>query len=103
MHVSDMVIQLYVLEAVLTKVENISNNGEDPTQEHITNISQVFLYESVEKIRQAGQEAILSFADGEELSFLLKGLGRFTAAHSFNIKDARRRIAGVMIEEGRYV
>src|SRR5690606_10807634 len=50
MHISDMMIQLYVLEAVLTKGENLSSNGKDSKSTHITDISNVFLYESVEKI-----------------------------------------------------
>lgn len=103
MHVSDMIIQVYLLEAVLIKAENLKANGEETTTENIANISQVFLYESVEKLRHAGQEAILSFAEGEQRSMLLKGLKGFTKTHVFNIKDARRRIAGVIIAEGKYV
>ncbi|WP_394370919.1 hypothetical protein [Salegentibacter lacus] len=57
----------------------------------------------MEKVRQAGQEAILSFAEGEEHSQLLMGLKHFTQGQRFNIKDARRRIARTMIAEGKYV
>ncbi len=103
MHVSDMIIQVYLLEAVLMKAENLIANGEETNTENIADISQVFLYESVEKIRQAGQEAILSFAEEEQRSLLLKGLKGFTKPHVFNIKDARRRIAAGMIAEGKYV
>ncbi|SFN70835.1 acyl-CoA dehydrogenase family protein [Salegentibacter flavus] len=103
MHISDMIIQVYVLEAVLIKAENLRTNGEEKAPEHIADIRRVFLYESAEKIRQAGQEAILSFAEGEECSLLMKGLKGFTEAHAFNIKDARRRIARAMIAEGKYV
>jgi len=103
MHISDMIIQVYLLEAVLTKAENLRTNGELTTPDHIADISHVFLYESVEKVRQVGQEAILSFAEGEERSQLLMGLKRFTQAQAFNIKEARRRIAQTMIAEKKYV
>jgi alkylation response protein AidB-like acyl-CoA dehydrogenase len=63
----------------------------------------VFLYESVENLRQAGQEAILGFAEGDERRLLLIGLKHFTKAYRFNLKEARRRIAQSMIAEGRYV
>ena len=103
MHISDMIIQVYLLEAVLIKAEKHRTKPEETGLQHIVDISHVFLYESVEKVRRAGQEAILSFAKGEERSFLLMGLKRFTKPYKFDVKDARRRIAGVMIGEGKYV
>ncbi len=101
MHISDMVIQVFVLEAVLAKAENLGDNiGKAP--EHLTDISRVFLYDSVEKIRQAGQEAILSFAEGEERAFLLMALRGFAKPENFNIKDARRRISQAVTTHGKY-
>lgn len=103
MHISNMIIQAYVLESVLTKTEKQkTDNGETATVP-LHDISRVFLYESVETIRQAGQEAILGFAKGEERSLLLMGLKRFTEPSSLNLKEARRRIAKTLIAEGKYV
>lgn len=103
MHVSDMIIQVYLLEAVLVKTEKQEMNEGETLPAYLPDITNVFIYESVEKIRQAGQEAILSFSEGEERSLLLMGLKRFTKPYAFNIKDARRRIAREIIAEGKYV
>lgn len=103
MHISDMIIQAYVLESVLTKTGNQGSGAGETETATLHDISRVFLYESVENLRQAGQEAILSFAEGEERSFLLMGLKQFTKPYRFNLKEARRRIAQSMIAEGRYV
>lgn len=103
MQISDMIIQVYILEAVLIKTGNSGSNGRGSAPNHMDDIRSIFLYESVEKIRQAGQEAVLGFAEGEERSLLLQGLEGRTAPVQFNIKDARRRIARAMIGEGRYL
>ncbi|MCM4159824.1 acyl-CoA dehydrogenase [Antarcticibacterium flavum] len=103
MHVSDMVMQVYLLEAVITKIANLKSEGQDSAPHKNKDIANVFIYESVEKIRQAGQEAIFGFADGEERSQLLSWLESLTMPVQFNIKDARRKIAQMMIEEGKYV
>ncbi|WP_029036705.1 acyl-CoA dehydrogenase family protein [Salinimicrobium xinjiangense] len=103
MHISDMIIQAYVLESVLTKTGNHGPGAGEIDTVTFHDISRVFVYESVENLRQAGQEAILGFAEGEERSLLLMGLKHFTKPVRFNLKEARRRIAQSMIAEGRYV
>jgi len=103
MHISNMIIQTYVLESVLVKTGKQETGVEETATTPLHDINRVFLYESVEKIRQAGQEAILGFAEGKERSLLLMGLNRFTQPRRINLKEARRRIAKIMIAEGRYV
>ena len=103
MHISNMIIQTYVLESVLVKTGKQETGVEETATTPLHDINRVFLYESVEKIRQAGQEAILGFAEGKERSLLLMGLNRFTQPCRINLKEARRRIAKIMIAEGKYV
>lgn len=103
MHISDMIIQAYVLESVLVKNAKQDTRAGEKSSALLHDISRVFLYESVEKVRQAGQEAILGFAEGDERSLLLLALKRFTKPSTFNLKEARRRIAQSMIAEGKYV
>ena len=103
MHISNMIIQTYVLESVLVKTGKQETGMEETATTPLHDISRVFLYESVEMIRQAGQEAILGFAEGKERNLLLMGLKSFTQPCRINLKEARRRIAKIMIAEGRYV
>lgn len=98
MNVADMLIQVYVLESVLVKTRRTGEAVSDDQKD----LSLLFLYESVEKIRQAGQEALYAFAKDDELKMLLIALKRFTKLEPMNLKDARRRIAKAMLEEGKY-
>lgn len=98
MNVADMIIQVYVLESVLVKTRRAGQAVTDDKRD----LSLLFLHESVEKIRQAGQEALYAFAKDDELKMLLMALKRFTKSEPMNLKDARRRIAKAMLEEGRY-
>ena len=50
----------------------------------------------------SGKDAINSFAEGDEQRMMLLGLKRFTKTKPFNVKEARRRIAGKLIADGKY-
>lgn len=102
MNVADMIIQVYVLESVLVKTGKLRNTLGEAAIAQQMDMSRVLLYESVEKIKQAGQEALLGFEGEDELKMLLMALKRFTKLEPINIKEARRRIAKFMIEEGKY-
>jgi thymidine kinase len=65
-------------------------------------IMRTYLYDAADKVNKSGKDAINSFADGDEQRMILMGLKRFTKAEPFNVKDARRRIADKMINEGKY-
>jgi hypothetical protein len=62
----------------------------------------ILLQEVTGHIHNLATEAVSAFAEGDELRMLLLGVKRFTKSEPFNAKDARRRIAARLIEEGRY-
>jgi alkylation response protein AidB-like acyl-CoA dehydrogenase len=102
MTVADMIIQTYVAESLLLRIEKLASmNGESSIELH-KDILRVFMYDSAEKISSAGKEALLSFATGDELRMMMMGLRRFTKSEPFNIKDARRNIAQKLIADNRY-
>ncbi len=49
-----------------------------------------------------GRQAIMAFAEGDELRLMLMGLKRFTKIDPYNLKTARRKIADYAIEKGEY-
>jgi alkylation response protein AidB-like acyl-CoA dehydrogenase len=102
MNISDMIIELYVAESVLLRVEKLSKSEKSSTISEQMDILDVYLYDSAEKLSKYGKNALISFAEGDELKMMLMGLKRFTKQKTFNIKDARRRIANHLIEEGKY-
>jgi hypothetical protein len=102
MNLADMVIEAYVAESVLLRVEKlISLRGEAHAQIQ-REMALVYLHEAVEKAASAGRQAIMAFADGDELRLMLLGLKRFTKIEPYNLKEARRKIANYVIEKGEY-
>ena len=97
-----MVIETYIAESVLLRVEKLvtlKNGNKDGAQVDIMN---VYLYDAADKINKFGKDAINSFVEGDELMMMQKGLKRFTKQASFNVKEARRRIADQLIAENKY-
>ena len=102
MNVADMVIETYVSESILLRVEKLSDlRGEDAC---ITQISMMrsYLYNANDKIAKAAKDALNAFAEGDELRVMLMGVKRFTRHEPFNVKNARRAIADRLIREGKY-
>jgi len=103
MDVADMIIEIYVAESTLLRVEKlIGLKGEDANALQ-KDMALVYLHDAVDKINSAGRSAITSFAEGDELRVMLMGLKRFTKIDPMNLKDARRRIADAMLAENKYV
>ncbi|MFD2573365.1 acyl-CoA dehydrogenase family protein [Spirosoma soli] len=103
MNIADMVIEIYVAESVLLRVEKlIGIKGEEAVTLQ-KQMALVYLHEAVEKVNSAGKAAITSFAEGDELRGMLMGLKRFTKIDPMNLKDARRQIADAMIAENKYI
>lgn len=103
MNLADMVIELYVAESVLLRVEKLAGIKGESSVALQKDLALVYLHEAVEKINNAGRAAISSFAEGDELRVMLMGLKRFTKIEPLNLKDTRRRIADAMIAENKYI
>jgi alkylation response protein AidB-like acyl-CoA dehydrogenase len=103
MNLADMVIETYVAESVVLRVEKrISLLGEDANSLH-KDMAQIYVSTAVERLHSAGRAAITSFAMSDELRVMLMGLKRFTKTEPLNLKDARRRIADELIAKNDYI
>ena len=103
MNLADMLIELYVAESALLRVEKlIGVRGEAACELH-KDAAMIYLHNAVDKVNTAGKSAITSFAEGDELRVMLMGLKRFTKIEPMNLKDARRRIAEASIEKNGYL
>ncbi len=100
MAISDMVIQTYLAESLLLRVEKLEQLGKDTNLP--SHMLRSFYYDAAEIIASKGKEALLSFAEGDELRMMLMGLRRFTKIEPFNIKESKRAVAAKIIEENRY-
>jgi alkylation response protein AidB-like acyl-CoA dehydrogenase len=102
MNLADMLIECYVAESCLLRVEKmISQRGEAACELEKAMVI-IYLHHAVNRAAEAGREAISSFAEGDELRLMLMGLKRFTKVEPYNLKEARRKVANFVIEKGEY-
>ena len=102
MNIADMAIETFNAESVLLRAMKLVDlRGEAACQLQL-DIMRTYIYDAADKVNKSGKDAINGFAEGDEQRMILMGLKRFTKAESFNSKEARRRIANKMIEEGKY-
>ena len=100
MNIADMAIESFVAESLLLRVMKISQ--QDSEASIYKDILGCYLYDSADRILKSGKDAINAFAEGDEQRMILMGLRRFTKAQPFNSKEARRRIADLMIQRNAY-
>jgi alkylation response protein AidB-like acyl-CoA dehydrogenase len=102
MNISDMVIETYVAESTLLRVEKlVSMKGEEACQAQL-NIMRSYINSSCDTIWINAKEAVNSFGEGDELRMMLMGLKRFTKQEPFNAKEARQIVAQKLIAENKY-
>lgn len=103
MNLADMVIETYILESLILRVEKrVDLLGEEANHLHMDMV-QIYTNTALERLNAAGRAAITSFAETDELRVMLMGLKRFTKLEPTNLKDARRRIAQELIEKNDFV
>ncbi|HMV07749.1 MAG TPA: acyl-CoA dehydrogenase family protein [Cyclobacteriaceae bacterium] len=102
MNLADMLIEGYVAESVLLRVEKLIQQRGEKACEIEKEMAIIYLHEAIEKAASAGRSAVTSFAEGDELRLMLLGLKRFTKIDTYNLKNARRKVADYMIEKGKY-
>ena len=102
MNIADMAIETFNAESALLRLMKLSQkNGEDAVQFEL-DITKTYITDAADKINKFGKDAINSFAEGDEQRMMLLGLKRFTKTEPYNVKEARRRIAGKLIADGAY-
>lgn len=102
MNIADMMIELYVTESLLLRVEKLTSQVGEAEAALQINMARVYINDAADRIQIAGKNAINSFADGDEQKMMLMGLRRFTKVAPLNTKDARQLIAQKLIAENKY-
>ena len=97
---ADMLIETYVSESVLLRVEKLSGKKDDVGLQMA--VAQVYIYEAAERIHCAGKMALNAFAEGDEKRMMLMGLKRFTKTDELNTVDLRRTLAEAIISGNKY-
>jgi len=102
MNLADMLIEGYVAESVLLRVEKLIGIKGEKACEIQKEMALIYLHYAIEKAASAGKQAIYAFAEGDELRLMILGLKRFTKIDPYNLKEARRKVANYAIEKGEY-
>jgi len=102
MNLADMLVEGYAAESTILRVEKLMKlRGEENCQIQ-KEMAMIYLYRALDKISNAGREAIYSFAEGDEMRMMLLGLKRFTKAEPYNLKNSRRKVADYLLKENKY-
>jgi len=102
MNIADILIGVYTAESALLRAEKlVSVRGEAACATQIDMV-RVYFNETGDNIAKFGKDAITSFAEGDELRMMLLGIKRFTKTDVLNAKDARQRIAKVVVDANKY-
>ncbi len=100
MNLADMLIEGYIAESTLLRVEKLIALRGEKACEIETAMALIYLNHAMEVAARAGREAVSSFAEGDELRMMLLGLKRFLKTDPYNLKNARRKVADHLIENG---
>ena len=100
---ADILIEIYMAESTLLRTDkNARRFGEEAQSVQIA-MSKLYLYQAVEIINQKAKEAIVSFAEGDELRMMLMGLKRFTKYTNYpNVAELRITIADKVAADNAY-
>ncbi|NND95546.1 MAG: acyl-CoA dehydrogenase [Flavobacteriales bacterium] len=102
MNIADMTMAAYTAESVLLRVQKLlKTQSEDELKEKIA-MARLYIYEASETIRKAGNEAIMSFAEGDEMRMMMMGIKRFSKIQPFNVKETQQIVAKAIIEANEY-
>lgn len=102
MAVSDMISYTYVAESTLLRVQKLVNKVGEESAALQLDMLRTYMFDAADRIHKLGKDALMAFADGDEMRMMLMGLKRFTKVEPFNTTAARRRIADKLIAENSY-
>lgn len=102
MNVSDMTMNLYIIESTLLRVEKMDKNNMKTDIYIYRDMLDVLTQDLANEVYKSGFDALGSFAEGDQKKMLCNALNTLTKAYSINVKEARRRIADKLIDDEVY-
>jgi len=101
MNVSDMIIDLFVAESTLLRVQKATDQGHQDTEVYKAML-ETYLHDAQSRIRKNATDALASFASGDEGRIMLMGVQRFTQYPPVNVKEKRRMVASRLVAANAY-
>lgn len=99
-NIADMMMETYVSESLLLRVMKLETlKGNNPVYRDILDVS---IYDTAEVIRKSGSDAVNSFASKDDAQVIAGAVENLAKVRGLNVKEARRRIAGKLIDDNCY-
>ncbi len=102
MHIADIGIDCFIAESLLLRARKLEAGKYNYPAEVVKAITQLFIGEAQARIQKHANDALTSFALGDELIIMLKGVKRFSSYPPVNTVHARRVIADDLIKANGY-
>lgn len=102
MNVADMMIDTFVAESLLLRVEKLGGMEKNIDQSIYDAILKTFLHDANFRMTKNATDAIASFTEGDLVKTFLMGLKRYTKYPAVNVKQTRRTVAQALISANKY-
>ena len=97
-HIADIAMDVFVAESLLLRANKLAGRNEDPERMKLIDaILRTYIHDTQHRIMKSATDALASFASGDELSIMLKGVKRFTKYPVVNVKEQRNLLADAAI------
>ncbi|MBK8737470.1 MAG: acyl-CoA dehydrogenase family protein [Saprospiraceae bacterium] len=102
LNVADMMIDLYNSESIILRVEKLTSNYSSENLDAQIAMMKVYLWDAQSRLVKNAQDALASFATGDELRIMMMGIKRFARYEAVNVKELRRTVANKIIAAKEY-
>jgi len=102
MNLADIITEIFNAESTLMRVMKIAENYPDKDINIYNAILRTHLHDATNRVTKQATDAIASFIAPEMQGAFISGLRKFTKFPLQNVKENRRKIAGVLIAAGEY-
>ena len=101
-NLTDMIIPTYVAEAMALRIQKMEFLKGVDSSNIYRRMLDVFVYDAADKIRKPALDALNSFTDSTTSLKYKNAVETLTNVAGINVKEARRAIAGKLIEDNCY-
>ena len=100
-NIANIAIDVFIAESAMLRLQKMRSGeyGDTSVQESIVKL---YLHEAQHRIEGNANDALASFAGGDELTIMLKGVRRFSKYPLQNVKQLRNAIAKAAIDANDY-
>ncbi|MGE0886067.1 MAG: acyl-CoA dehydrogenase family protein [Blastocatellales bacterium] len=100
---ADVIIEAFQIDSAVGRTAKlIARDGADKHR-HAIDATRLYTYDAVNRIENAGKNALAAIAEGDELRVMLAALRRLTKQEPLNTAAIRERLADKVVEAGGYI